>query len=247
MPYASIRPYVRPIDVTSPESIDVQNTPQTNIAAFPFRGDAIDQTANHVINNGVPAFSANGLYGYNTLDTTPGNFGINALNIGGGVAHQIPNATPVSFGCLHRLIAGSGATPYVLSSSFAGGGGNHNYSLVYIGGQLHFQSGPGGGVATIPLPFIPGFDRFFHICAVLPGGRATITLYIDGIDVSGPLATGAAGAPVGTDDLHIANVGLGVPAGGLSGYMRNAFITNTQLTQPQIATLVNEAYGLNKV
>lgn len=207
-----------------------------NIDVQVFAGSDVDLTGNHVFVAGT-VYSANGYNGESVLDTTGANASIVS---NGGTAHEIITANPVTFGGFFYQTSASGATPYFVTSSVAGGAGNHNYSLVQVGGVMNFQSGPAGSLTglgyTVPI------NSWFHITMQVDAGRTTGQFYVNGKAFGAPLAGMTAGGPAAPDDLYISGVG-GVAGGELDGYASNIFVTDTALSAASIRTLAENAFG----
>jgi hypothetical protein len=234
---------------STPVSSDI-TAADADILACPFSTDNTDVTTNHTF-GAAGTFTANtGYNGETTFNTSAANTSIDTI-AGSGTAHQLASASPVTFGGFFKLVGSpQAANPYLISSCLSGGAGNHNYSMVLIGGSLNLQSGgagtlrdfnwnPAGAPAAADMANSSGW---YHVVMQLDAGRATGRLFIDGKQFGADEAALTVGAPVGTDDLFINGIN-GVAAGELNAFNRNLFISSSLKTAAEIRALAEQCYG----
>lgn len=233
-----------------PISTDI-TAADANILACPFSTDNTDVTGNHTFDVAGTFTASTGYNGETTFNTSAANTSIDTEGgSGSGTAHRIATASPVTFGGMFKLVGSpQAANPYLMASAVSGGAGNHNYSLVLIGGSLNLQTGAGTlrDFNWIPHSAPAAADManssgWYHIVMQLEAGRTTGRLFIDGKQFGADEVALTAGAPGGTDNLYINGIN-GVAAGELNAFNRNLFITDTLLTAATIRSLAERSYG----
>ena len=221
-----------------------------NIMCFPFRDDLLDTTGNHTIDSGGftletqdPVSAPNNYYSYDpynmlVVDQVASN---NSRILASTQAHQIPHASPVSFGFFVMFRTWDTSTAKLLISGSAVNVSNYGIQRNPTLGW-HFQ---GSALTTMgdqrnKTPT----GRWTHIAMTVTANRSsgpTGTFYINGTAVWTGVVNNAA-AVSSTDDFSFAADSSDITS-QWNGFLANVFVTDTLLNAATIRALSDECHG----
>jgi hypothetical protein len=206
-----------------------------NICAVECTATVVDITGNHTFDVGTYGSAAEGYNGETVMSSIGGNTDVSADD----AEHRLATASAVSVGGFVRKI--SGGTSYGITSATGNGSGNHNYSVLlhYSANNIQLQSGPAGAVYDSGVNCGP-LGRWFHFAVCWAAGRTTAEIYLNGVNVDSASGLTAGDASGSADDLTL----LGINQNGeLTGYGRNFFVADSQLSANNIRLLAEESFG----
>lgn len=206
--------------------------------------DPTDLTGNHTFEEGTPTFanvdSNHGSYDGGAALVASTTAGTGMRTLVDSQAHQIPHTEPVTFGFLIYMRTISG-TPQLMNSG--AGANNSNYGI-----QRQASTGwrhQGTGVTNLgDERTITPAGRFYHVCLSIDGNRTSSpagAFYLNGQEAW----TGVIGAAdtVSTTDNFAFTGDSDETNSSWTGFMVNAFITDTLLDAATIQNLSDEAFG----
>lgn len=224
-----------------------------NIMAFPFITDTLDATGNHTIDDGTPVLitqlpdaSPNNPYSYDNQNMLHCRTTASAAPrvIASTQAHQIPHTEPVSFGFFIYARTWSGSTPQLMVSGPGSNQANYGIQRQASVGWRFQRSG--GSVDTLgDQRNLTPTGRWFHLVMAVAGGRNTgsnaAALYINGAEVwSGTV--GACQTVSSTDNFSFTS-DSGDSTSPWTGFMCNAFVTDTVVDAATARALSDESFG----
>ncbi len=214
-----------------------------NILCCPLFDDT-DLTGNHVFDDGTPTFanidSNHGCYDGGTALVASTSAGTGLRMIASSQPHQIPHTEPVTFGFLIYMRTISG-TPQLMCSGPGANNSNYGIQRQASAGWRH----QGSGVTTMGdhRSKTPA-GRFYHVCLAIEAGRSSSpagAFYLNGQEAwTGTI--GNAQAVSSTDDFAFTG-DADETNSSWTGFMVNAFITDTLLDAATIQNLSDEAFG----
>jgi hypothetical protein len=214
-----------------------------NILCCPLFDDT-DLTGNHVFDDGTPTFanvdSNHGCYDGGPALVASTTAGTGMRVIADSQAHQIPHTEPVTFGFLIYMRTISG-TPQLMNSGPGANNSNYGIQRQASAGWRH----QGSGVTTLGdhRTKTPA-GRFYHVCLAIEANRSSSpagAFYLNGQEAwTGTI--GNAQAVSSTDDFAFTG-DADETNSSWTGFMVNAFVTDTLLDPATIKNLSDEAFG----